>query len=877
MKHSTFFPGCLLPLFLLFVIYSGHTQSVGVNTTTPDASAALDVTSTTQGILVPRLTTAQRTAVSGPATGLLVFDNTTKSFWFYTGTAWTELVTGGSTADNLGNHTATANIKLNDNWLSNDGGNEGVRVSGTGDVGIGTSTPSTLLHVGNGILLNTGISGSGPTLSVSGAGSRMFFVPRTGSFRAGRATGTEWDAGNVGDYSVAFGTFNKASGFASFSAGEGNIASGNQSIAVGHGNTASGSYSTATGYANTTTGTNSFVAGQNNEVTGANAVALGTGLSAPSYSEVVLGTNNTVYTPVSSNTMNGADRIFTIGIGIGTNVHNDAMVVLKSGNVGIGTSSPVNDLDVEGGIAIGASYSGANTAPFNGAIIQGKVGIGTSSPTTALEVNGTTKTTNLQVTNGAVNGYLLQSDGSGNAGWVNSTTLANGNWTTSGTDQYAALSGNVGIGTTSPGNKLSVSGNADITGNVGIGVSVPGNKLSVSGNVNFSGNLGLGIASPSNKLEVVGTTKTTNLQITNGATDGYLLKSDASGNASWVNSTTLANSNWTTSGTNQYSALSGNVGIGTTSPSDKLTVSGSTYISGNLGIGTAPDEKLSVGGNSEFSGNVEISGKLEIAYPFNNNYDLAVGGSCHVGSLSIGGNSFDNFPLSVSSAFLYNGGGFGYLNDNGNTGNSSGTNWFSIYVTDRIGASEFNAFSDARIKKIRGLSDSRADLQTLLNIEITDYQLKDSISRGNTVHKKVIAQQVEKIYPQAVTMIKDVVPDIYRLSEIKNGRIELKDNTLQKGDKVRLIFGERMEMVSVTAADASGFSVDLSDEGSVFVYGRQVNDFRTVDYEALSMLNISATQELIKTIRRQSETIDSMKADIRQIKAALNMAATDNK
>ncbi|NQZ19359.1 MAG: hypothetical protein HRT44_08905, partial [Bdellovibrionales bacterium] len=53
----------------------------------------------------------------------------------------------GAPADNLGNGIATNNIQLNDNWLSNDGGNEGIRVTDGGNVGIGTSTPDSELHV----------------------------------------------------------------------------------------------------------------------------------------------------------------------------------------------------------------------------------------------------------------------------------------------------------------------------------------------------------------------------------------------------------------------------------------------------------------------------------------------------------------------------------------------------------------------------------------------------------------------------------------------------------------------------------------------------------------------------------------------------------
>jgi hypothetical protein len=69
-------------------------------------------------------------------------------------------------ADNLGNHTATTNIQLNNNWLSNDGDSEGVYVDTDGKVGIGTSTPTGNLEVlgttENTITLKTSVSDANP-------------------------------------------------------------------------------------------------------------------------------------------------------------------------------------------------------------------------------------------------------------------------------------------------------------------------------------------------------------------------------------------------------------------------------------------------------------------------------------------------------------------------------------------------------------------------------------------------------------------------------------------------------------------------------------------------------------------------------------------
>jgi len=85
----------------MFFISFNVSAQVGIGTTTPDPSSMLDIQSPAndKGVLIPRMTDLQRLAISTPANGLLVFDTTTKSFWFYNVNIWKELVSSSSLVD----------------------------------------------------------------------------------------------------------------------------------------------------------------------------------------------------------------------------------------------------------------------------------------------------------------------------------------------------------------------------------------------------------------------------------------------------------------------------------------------------------------------------------------------------------------------------------------------------------------------------------------------------------------------------------------------------------------------------------------------------------------------------------------------------------
>jgi hypothetical protein len=68
--------------------YSISASNVGVGTSSPLASAILDIQSTTKGVRMPNMTTTQKNAIASPAAGLMVFDTTLAKLSVYSGVAW---------------------------------------------------------------------------------------------------------------------------------------------------------------------------------------------------------------------------------------------------------------------------------------------------------------------------------------------------------------------------------------------------------------------------------------------------------------------------------------------------------------------------------------------------------------------------------------------------------------------------------------------------------------------------------------------------------------------------------------------------------------------------------------------------------------------
>jgi len=152
-------------------------SGVGIGTTSPNASAKVEIASTTQGFLPPRMTTVQRTAIASPAIGLVIYNTTTNCLNFYMGSGWNEtcgtLITtgiitglncvGATTTGSLESGTAASGVSKSVPYTGGNAGNYGAQaVSSTGVLGLTANLAGGTFASGAGNLVYT-ISGTPAT------------------------------------------------------------------------------------------------------------------------------------------------------------------------------------------------------------------------------------------------------------------------------------------------------------------------------------------------------------------------------------------------------------------------------------------------------------------------------------------------------------------------------------------------------------------------------------------------------------------------------------------------------------------------------------------------------------------------------------------
>ena len=594
---------------------------------------------------------------------------------------------------------------------------------------------------------------------------------------------------------------------------------------------------------------------------------------------------------------------------LGTSASGSALQVLDNGKVGVGNASPPSALTVTAASSSTATPQllltatdtterlrlGVNDTGNGTGFIQawkegsgsqnltlnsdgGNVGIGVTSPLAKLHVNGLGQFR----TGTSSDGYLQMQPGddtrAGGLSWYKPGGARLGYMGLNSTDvllglensaDFKVIGGEVGIGM-DPTNPLSVSGNADFSGKVGIGTTTPELSLHAiaaganvvarfdsgsqgSGNAAFAdfagGRAYVGYNGSKTILGSPSGTLAKDLVLAPGTVGRYEIKS-SDGTHTW-------NTGANAGATKMVLNSSGNLGIGTTTPAGKLSIAdgavdntryGSLQITRQANNHTAAHMAFVRAGNTV----------MGLGYQQNSNWFGFGGGT--PGAFSPSNLRMDGSRVlihtSTTTARLNVGAinanyfSAGRLTTNGGTGsNTDRTNTpLSIRASGHIICPTFDIDSDERIKTAIEPSDSREDLGTLLGIEIADYKYIDTIANGNKPQKKVIAQQVENVFPQAVNKSTGSIPDIFKSAKIADGWVLLATD-LKVGERVRLI-GEKDEAIEeIIEVRGDAFRTAFKPSGDqVFVHGREVEDYRTVDYDAIAMLNVSATQQIKKEL-----------------------------
>src|SRR6476661_713465 len=264
---------------------------VGVGTTTPHAKAALDISATGKGLLIPRMDSATRAQIASPPDGLMVFQTDfRKGFWYAIGGSWVFIPDKARSGDNLGNHTATQSLSLGSNALTGTGASIiglGLGVRADGGLNLGQNTPGNNFFLGYQAGASTTYNSANSALNGSmnhfagfqaGAANTTGYYNYFSGYRAGQSS-------TVGNLNVIVGA---ESGYALINGGA-NVFVGaisGHSVTTGNGNTLIGALAhmennlqnaTAIGYDARVRQSNSLVLGG----TGSNAVNVGIGTGGP--------------------------------------------------------------------------------------------------------------------------------------------------------------------------------------------------------------------------------------------------------------------------------------------------------------------------------------------------------------------------------------------------------------------------------------------------------------------------------------------------------------------------------------------------------------------------------------------------------------------
>jgi len=458
----------------------------------------------------------------------------------------------------------------------------------------------------------------------------------------------------------------------------------------------------------------------------------------------------------------------------------------------------------------------------------GSVGIGTTNPSNALQVNGTVAATSASIT-GAVTAATVTASGTISAASFagSGTGLTGVNPLTAGVANTVVIALNTTTITSLP------------TGSAGQPLLSSGAVLPPA-----YGTLGVPFG---------GTGATSLTGVVKGTGTGALTASAVGLNTSDITGT-LPVGNGGTGATSLTGVVKGNGTGALTASAVNLS---SSDITGTLPIGNGGTGVNISTQNITFGATVSITTALLVG---------AVGQTAPAGVIPI------EVKNNTSLGTAYCGSGWRYTN----TGSSSNPIFNSDYIT--ISASNsisiggtYYAFSDKRIKKdIKDVSNS---LELVKNINLKTYKYKDQIKNGIKTKYGFIAQDIQKYFPDVVSKKNEYIPNIFKIaSNVHSNVITLENHGLLIDQKLKIIKNDNSEVTTTVCKviDNNSFQIsDIYNDSEVFVYGTEVDDFLSLDYDQLSTLAVGSVKELADIVKTQQKTIESLEARLSALEARM--------
>lgn len=192
----------------------------------------------------------------------------------------------------------------------------------------------------------------------------------------------------------------------------------------------------------------------------------------------------------------------------------------------------------------------------------------------------------------------------------------------------------------------------------------------------------------------------------------------------------------------------------------------------------------------------------------------------------------------------------------------------------------FAILSDRRIKTDIEIIDDGVSLSKLRLIEPKTYTYIDKISRGTNKVFGFIAQEVRDVFPEATIIQSGFIPNIYNVYSTENNTILVNGAFLNPEDTLKIYISGKEKNVKVLEVFDEKIVVDIdfaneqTEDGKIFVYGKNVDDIVTLNKDYLWTINFAATQEIDRIQQRHETQLQQLQMENSTLRESVSQLQT---